>query len=65
MGISKSGQQKENYTPGIEIIAKQTVLAEGARGSLSELAMARFKLRQSIKKYINFKIVIPKPTDSD
>jgi electron-transferring-flavoprotein dehydrogenase len=34
-GISKKGQLKENFQRGIEIIAKQTVFAEGARGSLS------------------------------
>lgn len=34
-GISKKGQRKENFTPGIEVLAKQTVFAEGARGSLS------------------------------
>ena len=34
-GISKKGERKDNYTPGIEVIAKQTVLAEGSRGTLS------------------------------
>jgi electron-transferring-flavoprotein dehydrogenase len=36
MGISKQQEKKSTYTPGIEILAKQTVFAEGARGSLSE-----------------------------
>lgn len=36
MGINKNGEKKDNFTPGIDIIAKQTVMAEGARGSLSE-----------------------------
>ena len=36
MGISKSGELKDNYTPGIDILAKQTIIAEGARGSLGQ-----------------------------
>lgn len=34
-GISKKGEKKDSFTSGIEVIAKQTVFAEGARGSLS------------------------------
>lgn len=44
-GISKKGEIKENFQRGIEIVAKQTVLAEGCRGSLSEKVMEKFNLR--------------------
>lgn len=46
-GISKSGQLKDSFTRGVELRAKQTIFAEGARGSLSEIVMERFKLRQN------------------
>jgi electron-transferring-flavoprotein dehydrogenase len=34
-GIAKDGTRKDTYTPGIEIVARQTLLAEGCRGSCS------------------------------
>ena len=36
MGIGKDGQQKSGFTRGMELRAKYTLLAEGARGSLVE-----------------------------
>ena len=36
VGIGKDGQRKESFSRGMEIIAKQTLFAEGARGSFSE-----------------------------
>lgn len=44
-GISKKKEKKENYQPGIQIKAKQTVLAEGCRGSLTEKIIAKYDLR--------------------
>ena len=44
-GISKAGEAKDTFMRGIELTAKQTVFAEGARGSLSEKVMDKFKLR--------------------
>lgn len=44
-GVGKDGKPKENFQPGIEIRAKQTLFAEGCRGSLSEKLMKNFKLR--------------------
>lgn len=46
MGVAKDGSHKANYTPGMELLAKYTVFAEGCRGSLAEQLMARFQLRQ-------------------
>ena len=35
-GISKKGEPKDTFMRGLEIVGKQTVFAEGCRGSLSE-----------------------------
>ncbi|MFS8137797.1 MAG: 4Fe-4S dicluster domain-containing protein [Thermomonas sp.] len=44
MGVAKDGSHKPSYTAGIDIRAKVTVLAEGARGSLTKQLIQRFKL---------------------
>jgi electron-transferring-flavoprotein dehydrogenase len=44
MGIGKDGRPKANFTRGIELRAKYTLFAEGARGSLTKSLIARFKL---------------------
>jgi electron-transferring-flavoprotein dehydrogenase len=43
-GLDKNGKPKENYTPGYELRAKVTVLAEGPRGSLTKDLVAKKKL---------------------
>jgi electron-transferring-flavoprotein dehydrogenase len=43
-GVDKDGQPKDNYTPGYELRAKVTVLAEGPRGSLTKEMVTRLKL---------------------
>jgi electron-transferring-flavoprotein dehydrogenase len=43
-GVDKSGKPKGNFTPGYELRAKVTVLAEGPRGSLTKDLVARLKL---------------------
>jgi electron-transferring-flavoprotein dehydrogenase len=48
MGIAKDGTHKPDYQPGMELHAKYTLLAEGARGSLSQELMERFKLREDV-----------------
>ncbi len=45
MGVGKDGEQTENYEPGIELLAKQTLFAEGCRGSLTKELMQHFNLR--------------------
>lgn len=37
VGIAKDGSKKSNFQPGMELRAKQTLFAEGARGSCSEV----------------------------
>ena len=48
MGIAKDGSHKPEYQPGMELIAKYTLFAEGVRGSLSETLMKRFNLRDGV-----------------
>ena len=43
-GLDKDGRPKDNYTPGYELRAKVTVLAEGTRGSLTKKLVAEKKL---------------------
>jgi electron-transferring-flavoprotein dehydrogenase len=43
-GLDKNNKPKDNYTPGYELRAKVTVLAEGPRGSLTKKLVAEKKL---------------------
>src|ERR1700719_962916 len=43
-GVDKYGKPKDNYTPGYELCAKVTVLAEGPRGSLTKQLVQKKKL---------------------
>lgn len=45
-GRSKSGEARGSYDPGIDIRAKLTMLAEGARGSLTKGLIRRLNLDQ-------------------
>ncbi|MEK9594553.1 MAG: electron transfer flavoprotein-ubiquinone oxidoreductase [Rhodospirillaceae bacterium] len=45
MGIGKDGTATDMHMPGMELRAKQTIFAEGARGSLTKTLVARFDLR--------------------
>lgn len=44
MGIGKNGQPTEAFQPGMELHAKYTVFAEGARGHLGKQLIRKFKL---------------------
>ncbi|WP_188055131.1 MULTISPECIES: electron transfer flavoprotein-ubiquinone oxidoreductase [unclassified Sphingosinithalassobacter] len=46
MGVARDGTHKPEYTPGIEIHAKYTFLAEGVRGHLSKELIRMFDLRK-------------------
>ena len=48
MGVARDGHHKDGYTPGMELHAKYTFFAEGARGSLTGGLMERFKLREGV-----------------
>jgi electron-transferring-flavoprotein dehydrogenase len=44
MGVGKDGKPKDGFTRGMELRGKYTLLAEGARGSLSKQIIDRFEL---------------------
>jgi len=46
MGVGKDGQPTDRFTRGMELKGKYTVIAEGARGSLSKVLMGRFDLAE-------------------
>lgn len=48
VGIDKNGKQTDNYQAGLHIHAKQTLLAEGCRGQLSQSVMHQFHLRDNV-----------------
>jgi electron-transferring-flavoprotein dehydrogenase len=43
-GINKEGKPKANYEPGVDLLAKVTVLGEGPRGSLTKQLSERLNL---------------------
>jgi len=45
MGIGKDGQPTANYQEGVELRGRETLFAEGARGSLTKTLVERFDLR--------------------
>jgi len=44
MGVGKDGQPTANFQPGVELLGKYTLFAEGARGHLGKQVIARFGL---------------------
>lgn len=46
MGVDKNNKPKENFQPGIKLIAKYTVLAEGCRGSVTKEIIEKFQLQK-------------------
>jgi electron-transferring-flavoprotein dehydrogenase len=46
MGIGKDGQPTANYARGVELRARETLFAEGCRGSLTKTLVERFHLRE-------------------
>jgi electron-transferring-flavoprotein dehydrogenase len=46
LGIGRDGEPKGDYARGMELRGKYTVLAEGARGSLTKQIIAKFGLNQ-------------------
>ncbi len=45
LGIGKDGQPGHNFQPGMELLAKQTIFAEGCRGSLTRELFDKYRLR--------------------
>ncbi|EGD80525.1 dehydrogenase [Salpingoeca rosetta] len=49
MGINKDGTPKATFARGMELRARQTLFAEGCRGSCSEEVMKQFNLREGVQ----------------
>jgi len=45
MGVDREGRQKDSFTPGYELRARYTILAEGVRGNLGKELMEKYDLR--------------------
>lgn len=44
MGVGRDGQPTDHYQQGMELLAKYTIFAEGARGQLGRQIIAKYKL---------------------
>ncbi len=47
MGIGRDGQPGPNHQPGMELLGRVTLFAEGCRGSLTKTLFERFELRRN------------------
>jgi electron-transferring-flavoprotein dehydrogenase len=47
-GIAKNGEVKSSFAPGVQLRAKQTVFAEGCRGSLTKQLFSKLGLRKGV-----------------
>ncbi|KPP96567.1 electron transfer flavoprotein-ubiquinone oxidoreductase [Erythrobacter sp. HL-111] len=52
MGVDANGEKKPDYEPGMEIHAKYTLFAEGARGSLTKRMKAKFDLEANCQPQV-------------
>ena len=52
MGIAEDGSHKGDFTPGMEIEAKYTLFAEGARGSLTKQMKAKYDLEANCEPQV-------------
>jgi len=48
MGRTREGEEGPNFAPGMELHARQTLFAEGCRGSLTKTLFERFSLREGV-----------------
>ena len=48
MGVGKDGEPKSSFEPGVELIGRQTIFAEGCRGHLTKTLFDRFGLRDGV-----------------
>lgn len=48
MGVGKDGQPGANYQPGVDLVARQTLFAEGCHGSLTKGLFETFGLRDGV-----------------
>ena len=48
MGIGRDGRPTDRHQPGVELVGRETLFAEGCRGSLTKTVVQRFRLRDGI-----------------
>jgi electron-transferring-flavoprotein dehydrogenase len=49
VGIDKKGQKTAHFQPGMHLLAKHTLFAEGCRGQLSQTLMQKYHLRNGVQ----------------
>ncbi|WP_281660396.1 electron transfer flavoprotein-ubiquinone oxidoreductase [Microvirgula aerodenitrificans] len=49
MGLDREGNRTDAWEAGMELWARQTIFAEGCRGSLTKMLFERFKLRDGVE----------------
>ncbi|WP_315384193.1 electron transfer flavoprotein-ubiquinone oxidoreductase [Microvirgula aerodenitrificans] len=49
MGLDREGNRTDAWEAGMELWARQTIFAEGCRGSLTKTLFERFKLRDAVE----------------
>ena len=52
MGVAKDGSHKGDYQPGMELHAKYTLFAEGARGSLTKQLKGKYDLERDCQPQV-------------
>jgi electron-transferring-flavoprotein dehydrogenase len=52
MGVARDGSKKSDYQPGMELHAKYTLFAEGARGHLTKQLKAKFNLERDCQPQV-------------
>jgi electron-transferring-flavoprotein dehydrogenase len=52
MGVARDGEHKPDYQPGMELLAKYTVFAEGARGHLTKRLKANYDLERDCEPQV-------------
>ena len=52
MGVDREGNQKSDYMPGMNLLAKYTVFCEGARGHLTKRLKAQFDLEANCEPQV-------------
>ncbi|MGI8409573.1 MAG: 4Fe-4S dicluster domain-containing protein [Pyrinomonadaceae bacterium] len=51
-GVGKDGERKGNFEPGVDLLAKITVLGEGSRGSLAKQLTARLGMNDGVEAQV-------------
>ncbi len=52
MGVAKDGSHKADYQPGMELLAKYTLFAEGARGHLTKQLKSKYDLERDCQPQV-------------